>query len=99
MSNIYLLSACSGKNYRVTEIVGGHGVQKRLQDLGIVPGIVLEVIQNDTKHPLLIRANGTVLMIGKGIARKISVLEITDIQQDDSFYAAEKKTGDYQCHS
>lgn len=97
MANIYLFSAIPGKTYKVAEIAGGHGMQKRLQDLGIVQGTELEVIQNDTRHPLLIKTNGTVLMIGKGIAKKISAFEVSDMQRNGS-NAVERKLGDNQCH-
>jgi len=99
VSNIYLLGSIPGKSYRVTEINGGHGVQKRLQDLGIVPGTELEIIQNDKRHPLLLRANGTVLMIGKGIAKKISVLENDSLEQDDTITSSEHDKGENRCHA
>lgn len=76
MANTYLSSAISGKLYRVTVIPGGHGIQKRLQDLGIVPGSELEIIQNDERRPILIKTHDTVLMIGRGIAKKILAEEL-----------------------
>lgn len=95
MSNINLLSTVPGKFYRIIEITGGHGLQKRLQDLGIVPGTEIEIIQNDKRHPLLIRANGTVMMIGKGIAKKIVAYEITNMQHMSNDYIAAEKKGEY----
>ena len=100
MANIYLGFAVPGKTYRVTEIAGGHGAQKRLQDLGIVPGSELSIIQNDEHHPILIKANETVLMIGKGIAKKIIVEEVVYASKADTYaFAAEKNTEEGQCHS
>ncbi len=83
MSNIMLTLGTPGAAYTVGEITGGQGVQKRLQDLGIVTGSVITVVQNDRMHPLLIQAAGTVLMIGNGISKKILVSELDSAEQDE----------------
>lgn len=45
----------------------------RLLQMGITPGAEIEVIENSSRGPILIRARGSLISIGRGIARRILV--------------------------
>ncbi|MEM2726876.1 MAG: FeoA family protein [Archaeoglobaceae archaeon] len=56
---------------RVKEIAGGKGFVRRLADMGLCPGQVVEVMSNGP--PIVVRIRDTKIAIGKGIARKVIV--------------------------
>ncbi|MCS7128497.1 MAG: ferrous iron transport protein A [Sulfolobales archaeon] len=45
----------------------------RLLQMGITPGAEIEVIENSSTGPILIRARGSLISMGRGIARRILV--------------------------
>lgn len=54
-------------------IDGGRQIKGRLAALGLFPGTELEVIQNSGQGPFVIRVKGSRIVIGRGMAAKISV--------------------------
>ena len=56
---------------KIVEIQGGKGFVKRLFDLGLFPGQVVEVISRGP--PVVLRVNDTEIAVGRGVARKIVV--------------------------
>ena len=60
----------------VREIMGGRGAMRRLMELGIVPGTMVEVIQNYMRGPVIVRVRGMEMAIGRGVASKIIVEEV-----------------------
>ena len=76
MNNLIKVRKC-GK-YRITEIVGGRGVQRHLAQLGIGPGSIITVDrQAPFLGPVLIEHDGSKFAIGMGIAAKI-IVEVVD---------------------
>ncbi|MCK5218936.1 transcriptional repressor [bacterium] len=66
------LSAISnGHRAQVTRLEGGLGLQRRLREMGIVPGTEIEVLSNQFAGPFLIRVRGSRLAIGHHITHKI----------------------------
>jgi ferrous iron transport protein A len=64
----------SGQNVEISWTRGGRGMRKKLQDMGLIPGSVLSVLQNDFPGPLIISlSDGTRLVIGKRLAMHILV--------------------------
>jgi len=61
------------KNIKVKNITGGLLSTKRLSDMGILPGEIIELIKNDKKGPIIIKLKGTSIALGRGIALKIEV--------------------------
>jgi Fe2+ transport system protein FeoA len=49
---------------------------RRLQEMGVIPGSVVEVLKNSLLGPVEISVKGSKLAIGRGIASKIVVEEI-----------------------
>lgn len=63
---------------REVEVVGfraGFGLQRRLAEMGIYPGVRLRVI-NSGPGPVLVEVWGGRLALGRGVAMKIWVREI-----------------------
>lgn len=54
--------------------VRGQGMARRLYDLGIMPGAELEIIASHPfRGPVLVRASGTTIALGRGLAQMIPV--------------------------
>jgi Fe2+ transport system protein FeoA len=54
-------------------VEGGRQLKGRLAALGLLPGAELEVIQNSGNGPFVIAVKGSRIVIGRGMAAKISV--------------------------
>lgn len=54
-------------------VEGGRQLKGRLAALGLLPGAELEVIQNSGSGPFVIAVKGSRIVIGRGMAAKISV--------------------------
>lgn len=50
-------------------------LKKRLQDLGLYDGVKFDVVSNDMKGPFIINLMGSKLVLGRGVAQKIMVME------------------------
>lgn len=63
----------SGSRARVVEIIGRGGWIYRLYQMGLTPGVVVDVVMNIGRGPIIIRVMGVEIAIGRGIARRIIV--------------------------
>lgn len=61
-----------GTRVRVIEVSAGKGLKFRLEQLGLFPGSLIEVLTNDRGH-VLVRARGAIISLSKGIASRIFV--------------------------
>ncbi|ABL78250.1 FeoA family protein [Thermofilum pendens] len=61
-----------GSVVRLVEVQGGHGVLRRLFELGILPGVEFRVVFNGA-GPTVIERNGARLALGRGIAMRLLV--------------------------
>ncbi len=68
--------ASDGEWLRVTTVVGGKNMLKRLFAMGITDGSELEVIHRQTDSGIVIRYGETRWAIGHGMAHKIRVVKI-----------------------
>lgn len=66
----------SGKKVKVIKILGGCCHMKRLEEMGILPGSTVEVIQNNG-GPIMLGIGNSRFAIGQGSANKIYVKEST----------------------
>ena len=55
------------------DIEGGRQLKGRLAALGLLPGTELEVIQNSGHGPFVVSVRGSRIVIGRGMAAKITV--------------------------
>ncbi|MDD5448877.1 MAG: FeoA family protein [Actinomycetota bacterium] len=75
MKGMPLSLATVGSVLDITEIRGGAGLQKRLADMGLMPGTRVRLVQKQERGPVLIELKGSRLALGRGMAHKIMVEE------------------------
>ena len=61
-----------GTRVRVVRLEAGTRALRRLAEMGLTPGTEVEVLM-DYGGPILVRVRGTVIAIGRGMARKVVV--------------------------
>lgn len=62
-----------GNTAVLRDIEGGRQLRGRLAALGLLPGTELEVIQNSGHGPFVVSVRGSRIVIGRGMAAKITV--------------------------
>jgi len=62
-----------GEAVKVTAVRAGWGLQRRLADLGLTPGVRVRVISSGRSGPVVIAVRGSRLALGHGVAHKIMV--------------------------
>lgn len=72
-NNTTLTALKPGDTAKIIRLDGGFGMRKRLTDLGVVPGREATVLSSHRNSPLLVKIDGTRIMIGRGMAAKIVV--------------------------
>jgi len=70
-----LVMASPGKLLTVIGINAGWGLQRRLTDMGLTPGVQIRVMNGQYAGPVLIELRGSRLGLGRGVAQKILVKE------------------------
>ena len=64
----------TGQTGTVIEVLGGHGLIRRLDALGIRPGRKVTKLSSTLfRGPVMVRVNSTQVAVGFGMARKIMV--------------------------
>ena len=66
----------AGDRVVFVSVEGGCGMIKRLSDMGLLPGEIIEVINGYGIGPVTLFVKGTKLALGHGIAEKIFVKEV-----------------------
>ena len=64
-----------GKTARLAAVDAGRNLNSRLASMGLVPGVQIRVISNNHPGPFMINVKGTRVMLGRGMAHKIMVIE------------------------
>ena len=70
-----------GEIVRIVSVAGGRGVARRLSDMGFFPGVVVRVISNPGRGPVILLKDGLRLGLGFGMARKIFVHPVRDTRK------------------
>ena len=70
-----LTSIKSGKKVVLMSIAGGRQAEMRLVEMGFLPGVLIQVINNPGAGPLTVNIKGSKLALGQGLARKLLVEE------------------------
>ena len=68
-----LAMASPGEMITVVDVRAGRGLQRRLADMGLVPGTTVKVINGHAPGPIIIDLRGSRLVLGHGMAQKIMV--------------------------
>ena len=69
-----LLMLQVGRKGIVGKIVGGRSACKRLNELGLVPGAEIEMVNKIANGPVMIRVKGSKLALGRGLANKVHII-------------------------
>ena len=62
-----------GETVEVAAIRVGWGLQRRLADLGLTPGVRVRVVSSGRPGPVVLDVRGSRLALGYGVAHKIMV--------------------------
>jgi ferrous iron transport protein A len=69
-----LLQVNNGNWVRVLRVAGGIGMERRLAQLGFIPGNKVRIIRSAPFHgPLLLDVEGREIVLGRGVAVKVMV--------------------------
>lgn len=68
-----------GERAKILAVAGGHGLRRRLQQMGIHPGDSVSLAsQAAFRGPLLVTVHGMQIALGRGVARRILVEPAAD---------------------
>jgi len=62
-----------GETVKVAAIRAGWGLQRRLADMGLTPGVQVRVISSHRPGSVVIDVRGSRLALGQGVAHRIMV--------------------------
>jgi len=62
-----------GESVQVVTIRASWGLQRRLADMGLTPGVQVRVINSQRPGPVVVDIRGSRLALGHGIAHKVMV--------------------------
>ncbi len=65
----------TGQSVVINQINFSDKLRRKLQDMGITPGVRVSVVSKSLLGPLVIDVRGTRLALGKGIVSQIQVTE------------------------
>lgn len=63
----------SGSRVKIVNIRSGYGFNRKMADMGIYPGAVVDVIRNAGYGPVILSIKGIRFGVGFGMAKKIFV--------------------------
>lgn len=71
--SIPLSRAPRGVTVRIVRLTGGHGMVRRLSDMGLHRGSEITVVRNEASGPLIVRCKGSRLALGRGVLDRVMV--------------------------
>ncbi|MEB3765284.1 MAG: ferrous iron transport protein A [Desulfurococcales archaeon] len=66
----------SGSKVKIVAILAGYGASSRAYQMGLAPGTIVEVVENNLLYPwtpIIVNVHGLQVAIGRGLASKIFV--------------------------
>lgn len=70
---ILLSNVDDGCEVKLIKIDAGSGLKGRLAVMGLLPGVEFTVVKNGYPGPFVVKAKGTRMVLGRGMAQKITV--------------------------
>lgn len=64
-----------GRSAEIRDVVGGEVMCKKLMEMGLSKGTIIEIMNNDIGH-LVVKLGETRLVLGRSMAQKVMVREI-----------------------
>lgn len=71
-----LIDLKEGEKAKVLSLYGGSNFICKVKNMGVTDQCFVEVLKNDGKGPLIIKQDGSKLVIGRGMATRIEVEKI-----------------------
>ena len=71
-----LAMTITGELAQVIAVRAGWGLQRRLADMGLTPGVQVRVVHSLMPGPIVIDLRGSRVVLGHGVAQKIIVKEV-----------------------
>lgn len=68
-----LMMVPNNTDAEVVEVRGGHGMRQRLSSMGIYPGQTVSLIRSNAGGPIIVKAQGSRVAIGRGMAHRVMV--------------------------
>jgi len=62
-----------GETVEIASVRTGWGLQRRLADMGLTPGVSVRVVNSQGRGPVVLSVRGSRLALGHGVAHKIMV--------------------------
>lgn len=63
----------AGQRVHLLAVDAGRGLRARLADMGLIPGVEIEVVSNALHGPFIVAVKGCRMVLGHGITQKIMV--------------------------
>jgi ferrous iron transport protein A len=63
-----------GSQVTLNKVAVGRELTSRLTSLGLTPGVVVQVLQNQGRGPIIVNVRGTHVALGRGEAEKLLVI-------------------------
>jgi len=60
-----------GSPLRIVRVAGGHGLRRRLGEMGLLPGETVRVAVAGGRGPVILEVKGSKIALGAGMARHI----------------------------
>jgi ferrous iron transport protein A len=74
MTEVTLTDMEAGQTGKVASVQGGHGFRRRLEALGIRPGMKITKVSGQIMHgPIIVKIGTSQIAIGFGMARRVLV--------------------------
>ena len=70
---VYLSTVKSGRKVKLVGVEAGRGLNSRLAAMGLLPNVEITVVNNSHPGPFVISFKGSRIMLGRGMADKITV--------------------------
>ena len=68
-----LCELANGKHGVVVGIEAGCSAREKLFELGLIPGVPVKMLQQGSMGPILLEVLGSRVMLGQGLARKVTI--------------------------
>ena len=70
---IHLSTVKAGQTVKLAGVEVGRGLNSRLAAMGLLPNVELTVVSNGHPGPFVVSVKGSRIMLGRGMADKITV--------------------------
>lgn len=71
-----LILATEGERLRVVAVGGGRGLDRKMSDLGLVPGTEVTVVRRQPGGQMVIAREDMRLALGSGVAHRVLVVRL-----------------------